>query len=667
MHQTGHIRRGGGGGGAELTTELSEEGMRSSPTAASAEAVANTSSSSSASASAAAAAAAASANAHSVNVSAPTERDEAVQQASDEGSVARRAQRLLREMSREDALAGLTVGVMAIPQSMAYALIATLPPKYGLYTALVPPVVYALFGGSRQLHVGPVSMVSLITAKAIKDTGAEAELAKAGVATLVAATAGAMQIAVGVAGLGGLVNFATLPIISGFTAGAAIVVIVTQLKYIFGISVAGGETSFHTLYNLLVAIQGGVNLYSLVLSAIFLFSLWFAKVQAAKYPKVAALKAAGPLFVVCFGTAVTTVFSLHSHGVKVIPQVPAGLPHLTDWGSVTTCAGSGLFESVQKVFQYAAAIAFISFMESIAVAKTLAVHHGYEVEAGQELVSLGLSNFAGSFFSAYAAAGAFSRSAVASGSGARTQAAAMISSAVLAATLLFLTPLFRNLPEGVLSAIVINAVWGLIKVSDLTRLMKLSYRDAGLWLVAFFGTLCSVTVGLLLSVACSALLVLWDTSKPVVERVLEGGHATTHPLVVVVAVKGTLHGACSGAVRQGFTALAAEEKVRRASLVGAGGGRCDVVVELSGVTAMDTTVMAALMEAARELKTKAAGPDARCCLTFCGARAEFRRMVWFFGWFGMNNCIHHFASTHLLHTPFSPSPPLATDGSLCRH
>ena len=553
-----------------------------------------------------------------------------------QGGFRRRWRALGANTGKEDVLAGLTVGVMAIPQSMAYALLAGLSPIYGLYTSLVPPFVYALLGGSRQLHVGPVSMVSLITATAIHETKVETEVDKAAVATFVAILAGLMQVFVGFVGLGGLVNFATLPIISGFTAGASIVVIVTQIQHIFGITVASGATSFHTLFNTIAALQHGLNIYSFALGVFFLFSLWFIKRQSLRYPKITALKAAGPLFVVVFGTLVTKLLNLQNHGVNIIGHVPNGLPKVTNWSGVLEVVDGEVFAGVKMLVPYASAVAFISFMESIAVAKTLAVHHDYELDAGKELSSLGFSLVAGSFFNAYAAAGAFSRSAVASGSGAKTQAAAIVASIVVGVTLLFLTPLFHYLPKGVLSAIVVHAVWGLIKISDLKRLIVLSYRDAALWSIAFVGTLFSVTVGLLLAVACSVALVVWDTNHPVVERVgqslhdefvpLGSGDVTVDPAFVLLAVKGTLHGACSNAIKQSIGAIAAVEKKKRSA---EGRPQYSVVVDVSGVTSLDTTVMAALRDSIKGLAENAT----RSTIAYCGFRADLKLMVWKYDFF----------------------------------
>eukprot|EP01060_Flectonema_neradi_P009072 TRINITY_DN1648_c3_g1_i2.p1 TRINITY_DN1648_c3_g1~~TRINITY_DN1648_c3_g1_i2.p1 ORF type:complete len:601 (+),score=126.03 TRINITY_DN1648_c3_g1_i2:43-1845(+) len=521
--------------------------------------------------------------------------------------------RVLKTMTKEDVLAGLTVGVMAIPQSMAYAYLAGLDPIYGLYTAVIPPLTYALLGNSRQLHVGPVSMVSLITATCIsKIDGADTVVNKAAIATLLAVLAGTFQILMGVFRLGTLVNFATAPIISGFTAGASVVVIVSQIQHIFGISVSSGITTIHTLFNTFVGISEGISGYSLALGIVFLASLWAAKALAQRHPNITALKAVGPLFVVVLGTCVTYAFSLDDKGVFIIGDVPSGLPGITKWVNVFEVVGG--VDGFSKVLASAMAISFISFMESIAVAKTLANHHGYEVEANRELISLGTANCMGSMFNSYAGAGAFSRSAVASGAGARTQAAAIVAAVVVALTLLFLTPLFFYLPKGVLSAIIIHAVWGLIKISDLLNLRKVSIRDTILWLIAFTGTLYSVTAGLLTAVGISCFLIIKDTSNPKVE-IVGRFHDTFVPvsqreevdpdwnqdIIIIGVYSGTLHGGGAAALKSSIMSLLC------------GSMKHVLIIDLTSVTSIDTTSLTALkdvMKAFNELPHSTA-----CCFT----------------------------------------------------
>ncbi|KAJ9466275.1 Sulfate transporter 4.1 [Diplonema papillatum] len=540
-----------------------------------------------------------------------------------------------RELHKEDLLSGLTVGVMVIPQAMAYAMLADLLPVYGLYTALVPPLVYALIGDSRHLHVGPVSMVSILTAKAIGSANVDVA-SKAAAGTLIALLAGLAQIAFGLLKLGSLVNFATLPIISGFTAGASVVVIVSQAQHIFGIQVPSGATTVHTALNTVQKLaDDGVHLYSLGLGVFFLAALWFMKNLSARHPNVPALKAAGPLFIVVFGTALVHAFGLDARGVKIIGEVPSGLPSLTSWKTVFDITNKGPFEAVKAVAEPAVFVSFISFMESIAVAKTLAVHHGYEVEANKELVALGTANVAGSFFSAYAVAGAFSRSAVASGTGAKSQNAAIVAALVVAITLLMLTPLFYYLPKGVLSAIVVHAVWGLIKVSDCVRLRVIAPKEALLWIVAFCGTLFSVTHGLLLSVAVSILLVLRETSTPELQVLGFLRHPATHAKtyvpaaahsdvlaeeqLLIVQIKGMLHG---GACSHLKTALAAVNAADRAAR-GKDAPRPHVVFDMAPVTSMDTTAMAALSECAAFLTR--GNPEARVC--YVGTKPQILKMM----------------------------------------
>ena len=397
-----------------------------------------------------------------------------------------------------DLSAGLTVGVMLIPQGMAYALIAGLPPIYGLYASLVPLVVYALFGTSRQLAVGPVAMVSLLVAAAVGPLAGGDTQAYIGLALLLSLMVGALQFVLGAARFGFLVNFLSHPVLAGFTSAAAFIIGLSQLKHLLGISI---ERSHYVHEILWTAVQkaGDVHGLTLALGLGSILLLVGLRTWKASFP--------GALAAVAATTVAVWAFDLADAGVAIVGQVPSGLPAPTlpplNMGAVESLVPSAL------------AIGLVGFMESIAVAKVYASRHRYEVDANQELIGLGLANVAGAFFSAYPTTGGLSRTAVNDQSGARTNLAALFSAGVIALTLVFLTPLFYYLPKAVLAAIVMVAVFGLIEWEEAVYLWRVDRSDLALMGVTFVATLgLGIEQGILTGVIVSLGAVIYQTSKP---------------------------------------------------------------------------------------------------------------------------------------------------------
>ena len=330
-----------------------------------------------------------------------------------------------QEKLQGDLSAGLTVGVMLIPQGMAYALIAGLSPIYGLYASLVPLVVYALFGTSRQLAVGPVAMVSLLVAAAVAPiANGNAEL-YVGLALLLSLMVGVLQFGLGAARFGFLVNFLSHPVLSGFTSAAAFIIGLSQLKHLLGIDLPRSNFVHEILWaagSRLGEVHGLTLLLGLGSILLLVGLRWWNR------------SLPGALVAVAVTTVLVWALGLAQQGVAIVGSVPSGLPPPSmpplDWGYVQQLAPSAL------------AIGLVGFMESIAVAKVYASRHRYEVDANQELIGLGLANIAGAFFSAYPTTGGFSRTAVNDEAGAQTNLAAIFSAGIIALTLHFLTPLF---------------------------------------------------------------------------------------------------------------------------------------------------------------------------------------------------------------------------------
>lgn len=410
-----------------------------------------------------------------------------------------------------DLNAGLTVGVMLIPQGMAYALIAGLPPVYGLYTALVPLLVYALMGTSAQLAVGPVAMVSLLVATAIAEMGPSSVDDYVRLAVLLSLLVGGLQLVLGLVRFGSLTAFLSHPVLSGFTSAAALIIGLGQLKYVTGVSVGRGP--FHE--TLLATLSGlpETHIPTLVVAVAGIAGLLIFRKLPGRWP--------GALIVVGLGTLVSWLAGLDEAGVAIIGTVPAGLP-----------AFSPRFPSAAEFSQLmptALAIGLIGYMESIAVAKSLAMRHGTRIDPSQELVAQGTANLLGSLFQAYPAAGGFGRSAVNDQAGARTTLASIISAAVVGLTLLVFTPLFTHLPMAILASIVLVAVSGLVNVHEARTLWRIRRSDFALLVVTFVATLAlGIEEGILIGVALSLVLLVQQASRPHVARLGQLPGTTTY-------------------------------------------------------------------------------------------------------------------------------------------
>ncbi len=404
-----------------------------------------------------------------------------------------------KEFLKNDLGAGLAVGIMLIPQGIAYAMIAGLPPIYGLYTAMIPQIVYAIFGTSRQLSVGPVAMDSLIVASGV------ATLAEIGTehfiefAILLAFMMGVLQVLFGVFKLGFLVNFLSRPVISGFTSAAALIIAISQLKHLLGIDTEQSNKIYLIVYDAFKHFKN-INLITLAIGIISILILIYSK----KYFK----KAPAALVVVILGILIVKFFNLDQIGVKIVGEIPKGLPNLI----VPSFEKSTIID----LFPIALTLSFIAFLEAISVAKAVELkHNDYKVIPNQELIALGMGNIVGSFFQTYPATGGFSRTAVNNQAGAKTPMASIISGVVVGLTLLFFTPVFYYLPKAVLGAIIIVAVFGLLDFSVPKQLLKYSKRELVILNITLLITLTvGIKEGIFMGVILSIGMLIYTSTKP---------------------------------------------------------------------------------------------------------------------------------------------------------
>ncbi|NNK17493.1 MAG: sulfate permease, partial [Sulfitobacter sp.] len=422
------------------------------------------------------------------------------------------------ETATNDLIAAVIVTIMLIPQSLAYALLAGLPPEAGLYASIVPIILYSIFGTSRSLAVGPVAVVSLMTAAAIGNVTATHDVGYATAALTLAGLSGVILVAMGLLRLGFVANFLSHPVISGFITASGLLIAASQLKHLMGVDAKG-----HTLVELLGSLVSHVTDASLITLAIgvtataFLFwvrsglkplliKLGFSKRMADFATK------AGPVLAVVVTTLLVWQLGLNDKGVRIVGAVPQSLPPFT--------LPDLSLDLLSALFMPALLISIIGFVESISVAQTLAAKKRQRIDPDQELIGLGAANIGASLTGGFPVTGGFSRSVVNFDAGAETPAAGAITAVGLAVAALFLTPLIFFLPNATLAATIIVAVLSLVDFKTLRQSWAYSKRDfwavaATMLLTLLFGVEIGVTAGVLLSIT----LFLYDTARPHVAEV----------------------------------------------------------------------------------------------------------------------------------------------------
>lgn len=396
-----------------------------------------------------------------------------------------------------DLTAGITVAAVLVPQGMAYAELAGLPPVSGLYASFVPLLAYALLGSSRQLALGPTATVAVLTATVI------APLSN-GNASQALALGGTLALLVGgVCVLGGLlrggfvVNFLSQPVLSGYVTGAALVIVASQLGKILGYSVSG-DTFFQLIAHAITNL-GKIQGLTVLVATLSAGSLVLLRRFAPRWPAA--------LIVVALAITAASLFDLSAHGVAVTGTVPSGLPSFTVPKVGIHDLGSLAFNSL--------GVALVCYVESVAVAKAMADRRGYEVDPNRELVAIGVANLGAGLFQAFPVNGSFSRTASASDASARTQLSGVVAAVVVGLTLLFLTPLFKDLPAATLGAVVIVAVSGLFDISGLRRARQIRREDFVMGLIALVGVLAfGVLEGLLIAVGVSLVALVYHATLP---------------------------------------------------------------------------------------------------------------------------------------------------------
>ena len=400
---------------------------------------------------------------------------------------------------KSDFIAGITVSFLLIPQGMAYALIAGLPPIYGLYAALSPQIIYALLGTSKQLAVGPVAMDSLLVAAGlgtISILGPEEYIQSA---ILLAFLSGTIQILLGLFKMGFLVSFLSKPLIKGFTSGAAIIIGLSQVKHMLGISLHQSNKIQLFAISLLNS-EISIHFPTLMIGVISIFILLILKKWTPKIPSALVVVILSSLWVY-FGKQ-------YQEGVAVVGLVPGGLPSFN--------TPNFNIETIKNLIPISLTLAIVGYLESISISKTIAEKYKYyQLNPNQELIALGSSNIIGSLFQSYPTTGGFSRTAVNDQAGARSGVASLICALVVAITVSFFTQWFFYLPKAVLGSIIIVAVIQLIDIKYAIRLYNSRKDEFAILLFSFILTLfIGISQGIIYGIILSLLLLVYRASKP---------------------------------------------------------------------------------------------------------------------------------------------------------
>ena len=404
-----------------------------------------------------------------------------------------------KTLFKGDLSAGITVAVMLIPQGMAYAMIAGLPPVYGLYAAIFPQLIYAIMGSSRQLAVGPVAMDSLLVATTLNTMAIVDAQHYISLAIFLAFFMGVIQVFLGLIKFGFLVNFLSKPVINGFTSAAAIIIGLSQLNHMLGVEISQGNV-LQALMQSIWEVRTEIHLLTLMITLGSIFLIFGIKRFSKKIPVA--------LVVVILTTLLTSQLNWNEMGVSIVGTIPSGLPAFNfQWIAV---------EDIYPLFPMALTLSLIAFLEAISIAKAIEVKENKEtVDPNQELIAIGAANVFGSFFQSYPTTGGFSRTAVNHESGAQTGVAAIISAAVVGLTLVFFSSWFYYLPKPVLGAIILTAVINLVDLKYPYQLWSSHREEFFILLFTFLITLfMGIMEGILLGTLASLSLMVYRSSQP---------------------------------------------------------------------------------------------------------------------------------------------------------
>ncbi|WP_343912986.1 SulP family inorganic anion transporter [Aquimarina litoralis] len=398
-----------------------------------------------------------------------------------------------------DVVAGVTVGVILIPQAIAYALLMGTPPIFGLYACLIPLIVYALFGTSRQLSIGPVAVTAILVMSGVSQIATPFTDEFTNLVIFSGLLIGLLQIILSLLRMGFLVNLISQPVISGFISAAAIIIIISQLGESLGIKIPNFDYVHQSLWYAVQHISS-VNFITLGMCLGSIFVMLVLKKWKRSFP--------GALFVLVVTTVITIIFDLQNLGLSVIEDVPKGLPSF----SIPDMNYDSMIALIPSVLT----VTFIGYVGSIGIAKSLEMkNRDHTVSPNQELLALGIAKVIGAFFQAIPSSGSYSRSAINDEAGGKTTVSSIITAFMVVISLLFLTSFFYYIPKAVLASIILVSVFGLINISEAKYLLKLRRREFIVMFITFLGTLVfGVEKGIFIGVILSYIFLQYYSSRP---------------------------------------------------------------------------------------------------------------------------------------------------------
>jgi SulP family sulfate permease len=441
-----------------------------------------------------------------------------------------------RNTLKADLVAGLTGAVVVLPQGVAFAMIAGLPPVYGLYTAMVPAVIAGLFGSSRHLISGPTTAISIVVFAAISKYAEPGSAKFVQMALTLTFLAGVYQLALGVARMGSLVNFISHSVVVGFTAGAAVLIVTSQLKHFFGLAIPSGESFLHTWQELYKLI-GQTNFYVLLVATLTLVCLLSLMRIRPAWPNMLIAMVAGGIIAFLIGADV--------RHIQLVGKLPSHLPPLS--------LPDLHLASLKQLGSAALAVSMLALVEAVAIARSVASKSGQRIDGNQEFVGQGLANIIGSFFSSYASSGSFTRSGLNYTAGAVTPLSAVFAAVALAMIVVLVAPLAAYLPIPAMAAILLVVAWRLIDFHHIRTILRTSKRETTILLTTFFSTLfIELEFAIYVGVMLSLLIYLMRTSQPnVVTRVPDPATLNRHfvtdpklpecPQLKIVRIDGSLY------------------------------------------------------------------------------------------------------------------------------
>jgi sulfate permease, SulP family len=496
---------------------------------------------------------------------------------------------------RGDIMAGLTGAIVVLPQGVAFATIAGMPPEYGLYAGMVPAIVAALFGSSWHLVSGPTTAASIVLFSSLSVYAEPGSMDYVTLALTMTLMVGLIELALGLARMGALVNFISHSVIVGFTAGAAILIASKQLKNFFGVEIPRGGH----LHNVLISFWGEIhhiNGYVTLVAAITLLSGIAVKRWIPKLPYLIVAMVAGSLVSVLLNQ----IFGAQATGIATVGALPSSLPPLS--------APSFSLDTIRNLAPASLAVTLFALTEAVSIGRSLGARSGQRIDGNQEFIGQGLSNIAGSFFSGYVATGSFNRSGLNFQAGAKTPLAAMFAGLFLIVIVVMVAPLAAYLPNAAMAGILFLVAWGLIDFHEIGHVLKSSRRETGIMGVTFFGALfLELEFAIFAGVILSLVLYLMRVSRPrIISRVpdarLPGRKFNTDPTLPmcpqlhILRVDGSLFFGSINHVQEAFADLEEQHPDQK-----------HLAIVAEGINFADITGGAILVDEARKRKARGGG------------------------------------------------------------